>query len=97
MDDLHLIELEREKFENYYSGYFPQDSPILYFSRDDTGYILYETRLLWQGWLARASQQEAEGFRLSVARIGSEATVRAPNPIALQLRECLYRLRDKSA
>ena len=49
---------------------------------------------LWQGWLARASQQEAEGF---VARIGSEAAVRVPNPIALQLRECLYRLRDKSA
>lgn len=52
---------------------------------------------LWQGWLARASQQEAEGFRLSVARIGSEAAVRAPNPIALQLKEYLYRLRDKSA
>lgn len=52
---------------------------------------------LWQGWLARASQQEAEGFRQSVARIGSEAKVRAPNPIALQLKEYLYRLQDKSA
>lgn len=52
---------------------------------------------LWQGWLARASQQEAEGFRQPAACIGSEAAVRAPNPIALQLREYLYRLRDKSA
>ena len=52
---------------------------------------------LWQGWLARASQQEAEGFRQPAACIGSEATVRAPNPIALQLKEYLYRLRDKSA
>lgn len=52
---------------------------------------------LWQGWLARTSQQEAEGFRQSVARIGSEAKVRAPNPIALQLKEYLYRLQDKSA
>lgn len=52
---------------------------------------------LWQGWLARASQQEAEGFRQPAACIGSEAAVRAPNPIALQLKEYLYRLRDKSA
>ena len=52
---------------------------------------------LWQGWLARASQQEAEGFRQPAACIGSEAAVRAPNPIALQLREYLYQLRDKSA
>ena len=52
---------------------------------------------LWQGWLARASQPEAEGFRQPAACIGSEAAVRAPNPIALQLREYLYRLRDKSA
>ena len=52
---------------------------------------------LWQGWLARASQQEAEGFRQPAACIGSEAAVRAPNPIALQLREYLYRQRDKSA
>ena len=52
---------------------------------------------LWQGWLARASQQEAEGFRQPAACIGSEAAVRTPNPIALQLREYLYRLRDKSA
>ena len=52
---------------------------------------------LWQGWLARASQQEAEGFRQPAACIGSEAAVRAPNPIALQLREYRYPLRDKSA
>ena len=52
---------------------------------------------LWQGWLARASQQEAEGFRQPAACIGSEAAVRAPNPIALQLREYRYQLRDKSA
>ena len=52
---------------------------------------------LWQGWLARASQQEAEGFRQPAACIGSEAAVRARNPIALQLREYLYQLRDKSA
>lgn len=52
---------------------------------------------LWQGWLARASQQEAEGFRQPAACVGSEAAVRAPNPIALQLKEYLYRLRDKSA
>ena len=52
---------------------------------------------LWQGWLARASQQEAEGFRQPAACVGSEAAVRAPNPIALQLREYLYQLRDKSA
>lgn len=52
---------------------------------------------LWQGWLARASQQEAEGFRQPAACIGSEAAVRAPNPIALQLKEYLYRLQDKSA
>ena len=52
---------------------------------------------LWQGWLARASQQEAEGFRLPAACVGSEAAVRVPNPIALQLKEYLYRLRDKSA
>lgn len=52
---------------------------------------------LWQGWLARASQQEAEGFRQPAACVGSEAAVRAPNPIALQLKEYLYQLRDKSA
>ena len=52
---------------------------------------------LWQGWLARASQQEAEGFRQPAACVGSEAAVRAPNPIALQLKEYLYRLQDKSA
>ena len=52
---------------------------------------------LWQGWLARASQQEAEGFRQPAACVGSEAAVRAPSPIALQLKEYLYRLRDKSA
>ena len=52
---------------------------------------------LWQGWLGRASQQEAEGFKQPAACVGSEAAVRAPNPLALQLREYLYRLRDKSA
>ena len=51
---------------------------------------------LWQGWLARASQQE-KYFRLPAACVGSEAAVRAPSPIALQLKEYLYRLRDKSA
>ena len=52
------IEQERKAFEAWYIKYLPPDSPILYFSRDDTGYKTYRTRTLWEGWLARAAQSE---------------------------------------
>ena len=51
-------EQERKAFEEWYIKYLPPDSPILYFSRDDTGYKTYRTRTLWEGWLARATQSE---------------------------------------
>lgn len=52
------IEQERKAFEAWYIKYLPPDSPILYFSRDDTGYKTYRTRTLWEGWQARAAQSE---------------------------------------
>ena len=52
------IEQERKAFEAWYIKYLPPDSPILYLSRDDTGYKTYRTRTLWEGWQARAAQSE---------------------------------------
>ena len=53
-----IIEREREAFEEWYINYLPPDSPIQYFSRDYTGYRTYRTRVLFEGWLARAAQSE---------------------------------------
>ena len=53
-----IIEREREAFKEWYINYLPPDSPIQYFSRDYTGYRTYRTRVLFEGWLARASQSE---------------------------------------
>lgn len=52
------IEQERKAFEEWYINYLPPDSPIQYFSRDYTGYRTYRTRVLFEGWLARAAQSE---------------------------------------
>ena len=52
------IEQERNAFEEWYINYLPPDSPIQYFSRDYTGYRTYRTRVLFEGWLARAAQSE---------------------------------------
>lgn len=52
------IEQERKAFEEWYINYLPPDSPIQYFSRDYTGYRTYRTRVLFEGWLARAAQSD---------------------------------------
>ena len=84
------IEQERKAFEEWYINYLPPDSPIQYFSRDYTGYRTYRTRVLFEGWLARAAQSEWISVKDRLPEINTYVLAATSRGLVIIDRVCDY-------